>query len=82
MSSADGKVVTVSDEEFAEAMADGGIGFCRSCGCEAAGVEPDAERYTCHYCKKAEIYGAEQLLIMGALRVVTERRGKGPTDGA
>jgi hypothetical protein len=33
-------------------------------------VEPDAERYHCEACGGMDVYGAEQLLIMGALVVV------------
>lgn len=40
-------------------------GFCRACGAEVDGVEPDAAGYTCEECGKPEVYGAEQLLLMG-----------------
>jgi hypothetical protein len=43
-------------------------GFCLACGEEAFGIEPDAERYECEYCEKSAVYGAEQLLIMGAFQ--------------
>lgn len=42
------------------------VGFCRACGKMAYGVEPDAEQYECEACGKNAVYGAEQLLIMGA----------------
>jgi hypothetical protein len=80
MSSSAGGVVTVSEVEFAEAMTDAAIGFCVACGCSSYGVEPDAERYRCDYCSELKVYGAEQLLIMGRLRVVPERR-EGVGDG-
>ena len=38
-------------------------GFCITCGAEAEGVEPDAEKYTCEACGAPGVYGAEQLLI-------------------
>lgn len=41
-------------------------GFCVGCGADADGVEPDAERYECEECGKRSVYGAEQVLIMGA----------------
>lgn len=41
-------------------------GFCLACGSEASCVEPDAERYECESCGKNAVYGAEQLLILGA----------------
>ncbi len=48
---------------------DNGIGFCTACGRKAKGfVEPDAERYGCLFknCSQLSVYGAEQLLLMGA----------------
>jgi hypothetical protein len=38
-------------------------GFCITCGAEAEGVEPDAEKYTCEACGAPSVYGAEQILI-------------------
>jgi len=39
-------------------------GICISCGDDADGVEPDAERDECESCGKNTVYGAEQLLLM------------------
>ena len=39
-------------------------GICIACGEEADGCEPDAERYTCEFCNKDKVYGAEQLMFM------------------
>lgn len=41
-----------------------GTGFCRSCGATAHGVEPDARQYDCENCGKAQVYGAEELVMM------------------
>lgn len=38
-------------------------GFCRACGAEADGVEPDAEGYECESCGEAQVSGADNLLI-------------------
>lgn len=40
-------------------------GICISCGEDAYGVEPDAEKYTCETCGKNTVFGGEQLLLMG-----------------
>ena len=48
------------------AQADDGSGFCRACGDHVYGVEPDARGYQCEACGKPEVYGAEELLLMGA----------------
>lgn len=38
-------------------------GFCIACGEEVEGVEPDGRNYECEYCGKAEVFGAEELLL-------------------
>lgn len=40
-------------------------GLCLSCGEEAEGCEPDAERYTCDSCGQKWVYGSDQILIAG-----------------
>jgi hypothetical protein len=42
------------------------IGFCRACGNEQSGVEPDACNYECEVCGEHEVFGAEELLSMMA----------------
>jgi hypothetical protein len=42
------------------------IGFCRACGAEHDGCEPDARSYKCNECGKCEVFGAEELLMMWA----------------
>lgn len=39
------------------------VGFCKACGEEAYGIEPDARGYTCESCGQPEVYGAEECLI-------------------
>lgn len=39
-------------------------GFCRACGEEASGCEPDARNYKCESCGACEVFGAEEALIM------------------
>jgi len=46
----------------------GNIGFCLSCGEEADGCEPDAKEYECESCGEHQVYGAEEILIMGAYK--------------
>lgn len=38
-------------------------GFCKACGEEADGVEPDARAYECECCGEPQIFGAEELLM-------------------
>lgn len=44
---------------------DNNIGFCRACGAEQDGCEPDARRYLCEDCGHHQVYGAEELVLMG-----------------
>ena len=57
-------VINYSDIEAA-AISEECIGFCLSCGTARDGVEPDAGKYKCHNCRKFEVYGAEEILVMG-----------------
>ena len=41
-------------------------GFCLACGEDAFGVEPDARKYKCEACDECQVYGASEVLLMGA----------------
>lgn len=57
----------IDTDQLIEAIeADEGIGFCLACGDEAYGVEPDARKYECESCGEMQVYGAEEILLMGA----------------
>lgn len=40
-------------------------GFCISCGNEQEGCEPDARKYECEACGEKQVYGADELLVVG-----------------
>ncbi len=40
------------------------VGFCIVCGTEHTGIEPDARNYVCEECGEAEVFGAEEILMM------------------
>jgi hypothetical protein len=40
-------------------------GFCKACGEDADGCEPDARGYECECCGELEVSGASELLICG-----------------
>jgi hypothetical protein len=44
---------------------DNTTGFCRACGHEQGCCEPDARRYRCESCGNHQVYGAEELVMMG-----------------
>ena len=41
------------------------VGFCLACGGARDNCEPDARKYECPNCGAHEVYGAEELVIMG-----------------
>ena len=62
--------ITISEHEYHQHQNDYD-GCCLSCGeWTSGGVEPDAEGYECESCGAAEVFGAEQLLIMGIVEFV------------
>ena len=52
------------DRIMAAVEQDDCIGFCRGCGEEQYGVEPDARKYRCESCGERKVYGAEELLML------------------
>ena len=54
------------DQVMTAAEADDNLGFCLDCGEEHSNIEPDARRYKCEACGELRVYGAEEILIMGA----------------
>ena len=59
-------VVMLSQARIIRAIESGeNIGFCKACGEEAGGVEPDARNYPCEACGQREVYGAEECLLAG-----------------
>lgn len=55
---------TFSLEQFQEAQ-ELQAGFCLACGEMRENCEPDARKYECDYCGRPQVYGAEELLLMG-----------------
>lgn len=57
----------ISWEELEEALEDDdNSGFCLDCGNRQDGCEPDARMYECEDCGRNAVYGAEEVLMMGA----------------
>jgi predicted RNA-binding Zn-ribbon protein involved in translation (DUF1610 family) len=57
----------VTEDEFAELDT---VGCCVACGAEVLGVEPDARRYACEGCGEQMVYGVEELVLMGLVRII------------
>ena len=60
------------EEVMTAVESDGNIGYCLDCGEEHSGIEPDARRYECEACGAPNVYGAEEILMMGACEDVAE----------
>jgi hypothetical protein len=65
------KPIHITEIEYADLSENYG-GFCVACSAEAYGVEPDARRYRCESCGANAVFGAEELLIRGVLRLTEE----------
>lgn len=50
----------------------GTLGGCRACGEIQEGCEPDARGYECEACGKREVFGLEELVVMGEIEIVED----------
>lgn len=63
------KIIKAYEEE----ISDGTNGCCLACEeFVFGGIEPDAENYPCESCGENQVFGLEQLLIMGILEIQDE----------
>lgn len=62
------KRIEVTRDEILE----GNNGACIECGAFADGVEPDARYLECEECGAKQVYGLEELLMMGQLDLIEE----------
>jgi hypothetical protein len=62
------KIKEVSEKSFMK-LCNEYAGFCIECHAKAHGVEPDAEKYECAKCKKKAVYGYEQALLLGFVKI-------------
>jgi predicted RNA-binding Zn-ribbon protein involved in translation (DUF1610 family) len=65
------KKIKLTESEYRESC-NYYAGFCIACGQEEHNIEPDAEKYRCSDCGKKQVYGAEQLLLLGLLEIVED----------
>lgn len=63
------KKIEMTAERYAS-LADEYFGICLACGSEQEGCEPDARRYACEDCGKKQVYGVEELLMLGRIHIV------------
>jgi Zn finger protein HypA/HybF involved in hydrogenase expression len=55
-----------ADETIMAAQEGDYLGYCLCCGYQQGGCEPDAHEYECEDCGELTVYGAQELVIMGA----------------
>lgn len=58
----------ISENRY-EQLLDSSTGLCRKCGAERGCCEPDARNYPCDNCEENEVFGAEELFMMGELEL-------------
>lgn len=57
--------VVIDQKRIMAALESGeSTGFCKACGAETDGVEPDARNYRCGECGQHEVCGAEEMLVV------------------
>lgn len=61
----------MTEEEYQEFDSDY-MGLCIHCGSEAFECEPDARNYPCDECSEKTVFGIQELLMMGNIRIVEE----------
>lgn len=66
-------MITLSEDQYRSLVSED-AGFCVACGEECGPVEPDARGYTCESCDEPEVYGLEELLMMGKVEITAEAR--------
>ena len=44
-------------------------GFCLACGSTQGNCEPDARKYVCESCNAEKVYGLEELMMMGLVKL-------------
>lgn len=62
-------IIRLTAEQYQEAD-DECSGFCRSCGEQQWGVEPDARGYRCESCGAMRVCGVADLLLSGGVQIV------------
>lgn len=60
-------------EQIQEAM-EQNEGFCVACGASNLCCEPDARNYTCEECDDDQVFGAEEIVLMGLVKSTTKSR--------
>jgi hypothetical protein len=68
-------MITITTDDYMDMCSDHG-GYCLACGMDAYGIEPDARNYKCEECGKTEVFGIEELLLMGEINFEEDNEGE------
>lgn len=63
--------IKISEADYADCQ-ESSQGICLSCHAYKDCCEPDARQYECDECGEHQVYGAEELLIMGKIEFTEE----------
>ena len=63
------RTIKVSEADILE----GTQGACLACGEIHYGIEPDARNYECEVCQQKQVFGLEELLMMGKIELNDEQ---------
>lgn len=63
------KTIEMCESEYMDACEEY-LGRCLACGAERGCCEPDARQYLCEECDENEVYGIEELLLMGRITII------------
>jgi hypothetical protein len=63
--------IEISESRIQAVMFGGeyGLGYCLACGAEHYECEPDARNYTCDDCGLEQVFGLEELIMMGRITI-------------
>jgi hypothetical protein len=64
-------VFLMHEDEYQDLAADM-FGLCLACGEEAHCIEPDAVQYRCESCGLNKVYGVENALLLGRIKIEGE----------
>lgn len=61
--------IELTEQEYV-AGCEENLGYCVACGEESYECEPDARNYVCEYCGQRQVFGIEELCLMGLISFI------------
>ena len=63
------RMFEMDSDEYCSLVEDN-MGLCLHCSAEIDGVEPDGRNYFCEVCEEYEVFGVEELMMMGRIIIL------------